>query len=394
MRLNRAEEIDYYEELGVERNAAPETIRDSFRALVRLLHPDQQTDEYLKSTAEKQLRKINRIYAVLSDPDKRRDYDELLALPFVPPIAFTPVHNITAKALVTRMVWVGLAMLGVAIVIWVATDPPASPMFGSAPADRAPVTQKQAPQKSSQRQQQSQQLSKTLPQPAARDVPEPQSDEIARLEDELRATRSERDEAKREIARLKDSQVAARPFRPPPASAAPLRPVSPLTATSTSMADLAPPHIVPTTPRPVPAPALSPVNPPPRAAKPPGADPHQFAGFWFFAKPSQPPRNRNLYPPEFIEALLTEQNGVVHGRYRSRYQIVDRAISPDVNFEFTGSPGGPVLTCAWSGQGGAKGQITLHMTDENSIKVDWTASELGSEQALASGTATLTRRLD
>jgi hypothetical protein len=371
MRLNRAEEIDYYEELGVERNAAPETIRDSFRALVRLLHPDQQTDEHLKSIAEKQMRKLNRIYAVLSDPEKRRDYDDLLAAPLVPPAAFNPVHSITAKALVTRMVWVGLAMLGVAIVIWVATDPPAGPMLGSPQPERASVSQKAVPK----------------PQPAAQGTPG--SDEVAQLKAELRAARSERDEAKRELALLKIPEPAGRPFSPPPAAP---HQATPLTATN--MSDLAPPHIVPTLPRPMPAPALGPVNPPPRANKPPGSDPHQFAGFWFFAKPNQPPRNKNLYPPEFIEALLTEQNGVVRGRYRSRYQIVDRAISPDVNFEFTGSPGGPVLTCSWTGQGGARGQITLHMTDENSIKVDWTASELGSEQALASGTATLTRRLD
>jgi len=384
MRLHRAEEIDYYEELGVERNAAPETIRDSFRALVRLLHPDQQTDEHLKSIAEKQMRKLNRIYAVLSDPEKRRDYDDLLAAPLAPPNSFNPVHSITAKALVTRMVWVGLAMLGVAIVIWVATDPPAGPMFGSPQPDRGSVSQKQAP--------------KAQPQPAAqgssgRSALGIQEEDIAQLKAELRAARSERDEAKRELAQLqtpgsKTPDPTGRAFSPPPPNSAP----GPLTATS--MADLAPPHIVPTLPRPMPAAALGPVNPPPHANKPPGSDPHQFAGFWFFAKPTQPSRNKNLYPPEFIEALLTEQNGVVHGRYRSRYQIVDRAISPDVNFEFTGSPGGAVLSCAWSGQGGARGQITLHMTDENSIKVDWTASELGSEQALASGTATLTRRLD
>jgi len=128
-------------------------------------------------------------------------------------------------------------------------------------------------------------------------------------------------------------------------------------------------------------------------AKPLGADPHQFAGFWFFA-PGGERTNKNLYPPQFIEAVLTEHNGVVHGKYRSRYRIVDRAISPDVNFEFTGTPAGTGLTAAWSGLGGARGQATLIMTGENSIKFDWTASELGSMQGLASGTATLTRRVE
>ena len=84
MRLHRAGEIDYYEELGVERNASQEDIRESFRALVRLLHPDQQRDEQLRSIAETQLRKVNRIYAVLSDPERRRRYDESLDENFLP----------------------------------------------------------------------------------------------------------------------------------------------------------------------------------------------------------------------------------------------------------------------------------------------------------------------
>jgi hypothetical protein len=85
---------------------------------------------------------------------------------------------------------------------------------------------------------------------------------------------------------------------------------------------------------------------------------------------------------------------VVHGKYRSRYRIVDRAISPDVNFEFSGTPSGGTIACAWIGQGGARGQLTLQMTGENDLKVDWTANDVGSLQGLASGTATLTRRLE
>ncbi len=69
---HRADEITFYEELGVAPDASPEEIRDAFRALVRLLHPDQQTDSQLKQIAEKQMRKLNRIYSVLSDPEERR----------------------------------------------------------------------------------------------------------------------------------------------------------------------------------------------------------------------------------------------------------------------------------------------------------------------------------
>jgi len=165
-----------------------------------------------------------------------------------------------------------------------------------------------------------------------------------------------------------------------------------MTSASTTMSDLTPPRITAAAPRPAAASALPPALRNARTL--PGSDAHQFAGFWFFARSSQTNRTANLYPPEFIEATLTEQNGVIHGKYRSRYRIVDRAISPDVNFEFSGTPAAGAIACAWNGPGGARGQLTLQMTDENYIKVDWTASDVGSLQGLASGTATLTRRLE
>jgi DnaJ-class molecular chaperone len=65
--LHHPAEITFYDELGVHRTATAEEIRDSFRALVRILHPDHQTDPQLKEMAERQMRKLNRVYAVLSD---------------------------------------------------------------------------------------------------------------------------------------------------------------------------------------------------------------------------------------------------------------------------------------------------------------------------------------
>jgi curved DNA-binding protein CbpA len=71
-------DISFYDELGLEPGATADSIRETYRSLVRLLHPDQQTDPQLKSVAEAQMRKLNRIYAVLSDPEKRAQYDALL----------------------------------------------------------------------------------------------------------------------------------------------------------------------------------------------------------------------------------------------------------------------------------------------------------------------------
>src|ERR1700704_1591083 len=65
---------DYYATLGVPRNASQEDIKKAFRKLVRQYHPDVAKD---KKAAESKFKEINEAYEVLSDPVKRRRYDEL-----------------------------------------------------------------------------------------------------------------------------------------------------------------------------------------------------------------------------------------------------------------------------------------------------------------------------
>jgi curved DNA-binding protein CbpA len=63
---------DHYATLGVPRNADAVRIRDAYRALVRHHHPDLHPDD---RDAEDALKRINEAYDVLSDPDKRRQYN-------------------------------------------------------------------------------------------------------------------------------------------------------------------------------------------------------------------------------------------------------------------------------------------------------------------------------
>ena len=65
---------DYYDVLGVARNANDEEIKKAFRRLARQYHPDVAKD---KTIAEEKFKEINEANEVLSDPEKRRKYDEL-----------------------------------------------------------------------------------------------------------------------------------------------------------------------------------------------------------------------------------------------------------------------------------------------------------------------------
>ena len=65
---------DYYEILGVPRGAGDAEVKKAFRKLAREYHPDVAKD---KKKAEEKFKEINEAYEVLSDPEKRKKYDQL-----------------------------------------------------------------------------------------------------------------------------------------------------------------------------------------------------------------------------------------------------------------------------------------------------------------------------
>src|SRR3712207_5877342 len=64
---------DPYELLGVSREASGEDVRRAYRRLARKHHPDANPDD---PRAEERFKEIQQAYEVLSNPEKRRNYDE------------------------------------------------------------------------------------------------------------------------------------------------------------------------------------------------------------------------------------------------------------------------------------------------------------------------------
>lgn len=377
-------EINYYEELGVAPDASPDAIRDAFRLYVRLLHPDQQIDAQLKEVAEAQMRKLNHIYAVLSEPESRRRYDRILEEEYPAPIVLN-VQAPHAQSFLARLSWAGAIVLSAMLLVWLATsaqsglqgrgfESAAGPNTSNSPApvpgqpsDAAPVGP----------------AGSAAPTNASMEA----ASQIAQLQADLHAVILERDAAVEEANKLRRAAQALNVA--PSAMPDPLEPRAEAKSSTAPLAELASPPRTPAGVNPV---ALRAEHS--RVAS--RAESRQLAGFWFYSKPPQGQINRNksLYPPEYIEATIAEEDGMVRGSLRSRFQIADRAISPDVNFFFAGMQNRPQTVLNWTGPGGSKGELTLKLTSDNTLRIDWTASEVGTQLGLSSGTATLTRRIE
>jgi len=327
--------MDYYEELGVDRSAPASEIRLAYKRLVRLLHPDHCEDEPLRRQAELQMKRLNGILAVLTDPAGRARYDRGL----IPAADRGEVPRLLSRRW-PPSTWPALgAAVSVALIFaWFHSPRPAP--VGMAPREEFAASAQ-----------------------AAAKAP-------------VRPPRSHRT---REIIAEEQQPEDGPVIGPPPEAAQPVPRGSQIPAA----ADDAP--VLQSVALPAAAfPPAEPARVPPRST---------LAGEWLFV-PQPHATNQGLYPPEYIELRVTESAGVVRGRYRARYRVADQAISPDVTFQFQGPAEPTGASLPWSGAGGSQGDVTLRLLTSGALEVTWMANQMGSELGLISGTATLIRKLE
>jgi hypothetical protein len=333
--------MNYYEELGLRPDASPDEIRQAYRGLARLLHPDQQPDESLRRLAESQMRRLNTIHDTLVEPSRRREYDAGLvrSLMVVGPESPSAARRTASFSL--RDAGLVAAGIAVASLYWQLATPPR-------PGPRPPAT-------------------------------------------EATAVSIESDGG-RPRPRLTDRPAIAQRRRTQPLAAVSAAPARPAAPDLPALVVAEPPHVpiaADVTLPPVafvPAPATSSIQPVTVDDVP------RFGGTWVYVRPRLPTSQRSLYPADYVETVISEEGATLRGRYRARYDVADRPISSEVTFRFEGraEKGGASLT--WIGAGGAGGQAKLVLLSRNSMRIDWIATTLGTQLGLASGTAVLTRR--
>lgn len=347
--------MNYYEELAVAQDASLEEIRQAYRVLARLLHPDSQSDPKLKSAAQRQMIRLNEILTTLADPEKRLKYDESLCTKLAVSTAAPPPPP--ARSLHRHWPWILACCILVGAGQWYLR----SNESGDLSADRGPAPSPVG----------SVQPAQTAP---------PESTPPA----------SESRLLKRSLARPKPS--------PPPADlspgehSAPGEPVNrlpepsgPVAAVPSALAKTA---ALPVQPRQA---AMETPAQSQRTAGPPARN--AFAGRWLYALGAHDAPTPGMYPPEFIEFFLTEDQGVLSGKYWARYRIPDKPVSPEVQFRVNGAPQkGFVTTLKWVSDDGANGQMKMALRDANSMEVTWWTTAFGRQTALTSGTAVLERQ--
>jgi curved DNA-binding protein CbpA len=357
--------MNYYEELGIRQDAPLEEIRQAYKLLARLLHPDGQPEARLKAMGECQMRRLNEILAILTDPMKRRQYDESLcqnptaAPDWEPPAMVEPAYWYRVVFFGLRhWFWILIGLVVVGVGLW-CVQQSNSAVSQVTPIPGGPATDKPAGGEAPQ-QPTGKAVIRTAPHGAS-----------------AAASREATHTGTRQPAVMEKAAAVAKPSEPARPSPA-IEPPPPL-------------------PAPPVAAEFAKVVPAATKAEPavPTAKAHEvsFAGNWLYAPETASRTDPNLYPATSVEFLLAEENGSLAGTYHAKYRVPDQAISPEVQFRVQGkSTNGKVCRVTWASEDGAQGEAELTLRSMNQLNVTWWTKVFGRRAALSSGMAVLTRQ--
>ena len=356
--------MDYYEELGLRRTASAQEIRQAYKVMARLVHPDGQADRQVRDMAQRQMQRLNEILAILTNEPSRREYDAGLggAVVVVPAAAARPVRRgkppkaweaeaeswtarlpVWAQAAVRNGFWISLALVLVCVGLWyMAQDTGSAAHAGSTPESR-PAAEKTR-------------VTRTVEKSAG----------------ESKATAEQRTDD--ESTALSVERVA--PAAPGGSIEAPVKAIE-----AEPTVDAA-------------APMATSAAPASEAAKAEtAAEVATFAGNWVYVPDPAETIAPGNYPATYVELLLAEDRGQLSGSYRAHYRVADRAVSPEVSFQVQGvRPGGKSAHLQWASQDGAKGEVDMALAGPNLMTLSWWSTALGRHATLASGTAKLVRQ--
>ena len=359
--------MNYYEELDVSPSASTDEIKHAYKSLARLLHPDQCADENLKRLAQLQMVRLNQMLAVLTEPAARCQYDARLTLP---PLAIRQKPGFPKGSterpwrrhlVVALCAWILPATVVVLLLaILVNFEPEGLQSKTVVPAAAAP-SQPVEPAAADR------QLSKMLP-----------------------------DTSRKAHIEVRPLPVPLKSLSAPIETAGKVGPVMPDPPVLPVVRDQAVPEPIVIAAHAVPEPRipLTPVridrlDPPTDHSALPGS---KLAGHWYYVPADQAAPVPGVYLPEYIELHLSQAGGILRGHYTARYRVTDRAIEPNVAFEFEGAGNDTSAEFLWKGPGEATGNVNLRLVTPNRLEVTWVASRLSTELNLASGSAQLIRQ--
>jgi hypothetical protein len=352
--------MNYYEEFDVPPDAPAAKIRQAYKTLARLLHPDAQFEQALKAMAERQMRRLNAMLDTLLDPETRRAYDEsLFAADHPPRPAPAKIGSASRadgwgdmrQAALRQWFWIltGLLIAGVGVWYMAAKDMPV--------AEVVPAR---------------------MPAPAVEENM-PSAGQIVSAAAEIASPRT----------------MGPDRVDPPPRGALEIQPDSGDSRNPRERLPLGTVEPPPSAPRSAPAQTAS---EPEGARGGPGdavagGQEATWAGSWLYLPQPEEAPDAGLYVPSYIEFLLVEENGTLAGNYRARYRVPNKALPPEVRFRVDGkAPGGTSARLVWASEDGAAGEVELTLRSSNLLNVTWWTTAFGRRAGLTSGTATLVRQ--